>query len=240
MYAEGTGSFNLTESYSKFLYIRISGDVHITIPDDKKSMNCTISNLKNNSSYYKVGDGFYNVYSIGVYKDFDWTTHYDDWSGESVSRAFANMVTAYPNYYAETIWGVCIDDSDGSATEIGNKNGTWTIALSDDDFNPDGSLTNFEIMQAAKRNAFGSEYGVECSTTKNFSISANAINWSYYPFAVRQSDSWQSCNRTDGYVKVRQSSSWVDVLNMQANDVDDAFYRSGSSWVRCPKIGENA
>lgn len=59
----------------------------------------------------------------------------------------------------------------------------------------------------------------------------------YYPWAIRKSGSFVSCNRSGGHVKIMKSASWRDVQNYQSDTADnDAHYRSGSSWKRSPLI----
>ena len=63
----------------------------------------------------------------------------------------------------------------------------------------------------------------------------------YYPFAVRKSGAWRSCNRDGGSTTIRKSGSWRDVKNSYESDSESkAFRRSGSSWNRTPAIGEGA
>ena len=58
----------------------------------------------------------------------------------------------------------------------------------------------------------------------------------YYPWAIRKSGSWKSCNRDDGHFRIRKGS-WRDVLNYQSGTGDnDAHYRDGSAWKRSPLI----
>lgn len=58
----------------------------------------------------------------------------------------------------------------------------------------------------------------------------------YYPWAIRKSGSWKSCNRDGGHLRIRKGS-WRDVLNYQSSTGDnDAHYRDGSAWKRSPLI----
>lgn len=60
----------------------------------------------------------------------------------------------------------------------------------------------------------------------------------YYPFAVRKSGQWMSCNRSGGSTTIRKSGSWRDVKNVVVGQGNDhAFIRSGSSWEVAPEIG---
>ena len=60
----------------------------------------------------------------------------------------------------------------------------------------------------------------------------------YYPWAIRKSSSWKSCDRSGGSLTIRKGGSWRDVKNVEAGEGnDDAFYRDGSSWKVAPKIG---
>lgn len=69
---------------------------------------------------------------------------------------------------------------------------------------------------------------------------------SYYPFAVRNNNSWYSCNRDDsklgtGFVKRYTSSGYKDVTNSEIKDDESrnkAFIYTGpSSKIKAPKIG---
>lgn len=58
----------------------------------------------------------------------------------------------------------------------------------------------------------------------------------YYPWAIRKSGSWKSCNRDGGSLQIRKGS-WQDVLNYQSDTGDsDAHYRDGSTWKRSPLV----
>lgn len=62
----------------------------------------------------------------------------------------------------------------------------------------------------------------------------------YFPFAVLKSGVWKSCNRSGGGSYVRKSGSWRDLKNSNGDSESDAHYRSGSTWIKTPKIGEES
>ena len=60
----------------------------------------------------------------------------------------------------------------------------------------------------------------------------------YFPWAIRKSGSWMSCNRSGGSLTIRKSGSWRDVKNIATGTGDNkAFYRQGSNWAVAPEIG---
>lgn len=60
----------------------------------------------------------------------------------------------------------------------------------------------------------------------------------YYPWAIRKSSKWMSCNRSGGSLTIRKSGSWRDVKNVEIGEgSNDAYYRSGTNWKVAPKIG---
>lgn len=60
----------------------------------------------------------------------------------------------------------------------------------------------------------------------------------YYPFAVRKSGQWMSCNREGGSTTIRKSGSWRDVKNVAVGEGNDnAFILSGGAWSVAPEIG---
>lgn len=59
----------------------------------------------------------------------------------------------------------------------------------------------------------------------------------YYPYAIRKSGAFASCDRSGGSVAIRKSASWRDVMNYQSDsESQQAMYRSGQSWVRSPLV----
>ena len=60
----------------------------------------------------------------------------------------------------------------------------------------------------------------------------------YFPFAVRKGGVWKSCNRSGGGSYIRKGGSWRDLKNSNGTGESDAYYRSGGSWIKTPKIGE--
>lgn len=61
----------------------------------------------------------------------------------------------------------------------------------------------------------------------------------YFPFAVRKSGTWMSCNRDGGSTTIRKGGSWRDVKNIARGTGDNqAFIRSGSAWSVAPEIGD--
>lgn len=60
----------------------------------------------------------------------------------------------------------------------------------------------------------------------------------YFPFAIKHSSGWESCNREGGSVQMRESGSWTDKKNTAGDETGTVYYRNGSSWSVCPKIEE--
>lgn len=60
----------------------------------------------------------------------------------------------------------------------------------------------------------------------------------YFPFAIRKDGQFVSANRSGGSTTLRVGGSWRDVRNSEGAGYDNkAFYRTGGSWVRAPRLG---
>lgn len=64
----------------------------------------------------------------------------------------------------------------------------------------------------------------------------------YFPWAIKKSTGWESCNRENGSLTIRKNGTWRNCKNtMDSSGTNDTVHRrSGSSWTKCAKIGNNA
>lgn len=80
-------------------------------------------------------------------------------------------------------------------------------------------------------------YGNDMNNTVLYSSWATTatIAFSYYPWSRRLSNTYQSCNRSGGYVQKRSSGSYIARQN-DTTSGDTVFYHEDGSYVQCPKI----
>lgn len=64
------------------------------------------------------------------------------------------------------------------------------------------------------------------------------IDQDYYPWAIKKSTGWMSCNRTDAYLKIKDGSDWRDCKN--GREPDTVHQLIEGSWEVAPKIGLEA
>lgn len=59
----------------------------------------------------------------------------------------------------------------------------------------------------------------------------------YFPWASYSGSTWQSCNRTGGFVQSYSNNAWTNQKN-STDGTGTVYYYDGSNWVICPLIGE--
>ena len=61
----------------------------------------------------------------------------------------------------------------------------------------------------------------------------------YYPWAIRKSGRWMSCDRDGGHLKSRSGSSWSDVKNVDVGTGEDhGFSYDDGEWTQSPRTGD--
>ena len=61
----------------------------------------------------------------------------------------------------------------------------------------------------------------------------------YYPWAIRKSGRWMSCDRDGGHLKSRSGSSWSDVKNVDVGTGEDhGFSYDDEEWTQSPRTGD--
>lgn len=205
-----------------------------------------------------IGGGFWNAvgFRFGSISGSEITRHLGSVESDSQANAVADLNAYLPTSNTAHICRFYFCDKVGNGSALANINvipdiatgRSWSRNLTASDFNADGSLKKLVLASLYHRwydqpNGDAKVSGLEI-TLDNF-----PINWLYYPWAIRDGDSWLSCNRDYNahqsperiaYLRIKEDGSWRDVLNnLQGSTPMDGLIKEGT-WVRAALYGDNS
>lgn len=239
-----------------YLKSTVDYTVTATLPDDGSRIDCTvrINNVDFTFDPDPNASGFINIHTLAIGvpylepKSYVGQFGYNDW-GTSFGQV-VDYYSAYPNFSNDVIWGIgASDQTNAIQYRLGLGVGgtkSWTIPLTSNDWNPDGSLKEKVLIGNAQRGINDGSYPSNplnqpiVTSYLADSVSLSDFDWNYFPMAIRKSSDWESLNRSGGSLQIRKNSSWRDCKNnvMVASD-NTVHIRKNAAWERAALTGNN-
>lgn len=237
-----------------YLKSTVDYTVVATIPDDGSRIDCTvtINNVQFEFDPDPTATGFINIHTLAIGVPYLDPKGYTDFGLNNWATSWGQVVdyyAAYPNFSNNVIWGIGASDQTNTIRyELGLKTGqsmSWTIQLTANDWNADGSLKEKVLIGNAQRgiNTGGLPVPADLPVVHSDlsdSISLSNFDWSYFPAAIRKNGDWESCNRSGGSLQIIKNGAWRDCKNnLMVASSDTVHLRKNGTWERAALTGNN-
>lgn len=248
------GRLHVAESvdFGGFLTVHLVFDIAAVVSGDQKHLTCTVTG---NQTTYTAGgtSGFGFMNFAGLI----WGEHNFRVGGlpfcnstgtgnevENVDRVIEQTRTASGGVVPDMVlWGVYKSDDAAQSVTREVTHFSHVFDLSSNDFDADGNLKNRQLVGYAGRWYSSGQYGTQADravvdTGSAFSLSLQQLHTYYYPWSVRKSGSWKSCNRSGGSYNMRSGGAWKGLKNSDNTaDTQHGVWRKNNGWQRLPKFG---
>lgn len=228
--------------FNGFMHVHMIFDVLAMVTNNGKRLDCTVQNANitytpgassswgfANFAGIVWGDARFSADGLGFCPSRGSVENYDQ--VVSQMRSVSNGVI--PD---SVLWGVVLTDNAAHTVNKTIAHYTHSFALSAGDFDANGNLHKRIVSYASRWYNSGTPSVASGST---FTIDTNQLQRpNYYPWSVRKSGSWKSCNRSGGSYNMRSGGAWKGLKNSENTaDTQHGVYRKNNGWQRLPKFG---
>lgn len=207
-YASGTLDYNENHQFNGFFSVHLVFTLTAEVNDAKNKLTVRVTKNKSTwSSGTRNGFGFINfgglLWEGAAFGQAAKPTN--GFRAESYAPVLAQMRSLsgskIPN---DVIYGVYCSDNAAKTyrgTIQTSYSRSWTLTPSD--FDSAGNMKPRRIIRYAARWYSDGQYGwpadyAVVNSDTSISIDTDRLHWDYFPFAVRLSGQWKSCNRAGG------------------------------------------
>ena len=244
VYAAGDLHVDAQVTFGGFMDAHLLADIHLEVNDARTNLHAEMINDASTYWFGTDGAGFINcaflMWNPRPVRQYTNIALPESWPNVDAELR-RGLGSKYPN---DVMWGVYASDdyATGHQPQGLIKNPTHDFALSDGDFNPDGSMKTRSIVGYVGRAYWNKAEKPEIPDAYDASIAddlgmfqISLESFQYFPWSVRSGGGYRSCNRDGGYVQ-RRAESYVDRRNNPMGQ-STVYLRQNGSWTISPKTG---